>query len=127
MLRRFTELTGFGIHARDGEIGRVKDLYFEDQGWTIRHLIADTGQWLPKRKVLISPFAVNGVDALDKTVDVALTKQQIESSPPIDADMPVSRQMEERYHSYYGWPYYWEGPYVWGLIRAIRTCAVQAR
>jgi len=49
-----------------------------------------------------------------KRLDVALTKKQIENSPPIDTHKPVSRQHEALYLGYYGYPYYWGGPYLWG-------------
>jgi hypothetical protein len=47
-------------------------------------------------------------------LDVALTKAQVENSPSIDTHQPVSRQHEAEYMSYYGYPYYWNGPYLWG-------------
>jgi hypothetical protein len=43
------------IVATDGEIGKVEDFYFDDRSWTMRYLVADTGNWLLGRKVLISP------------------------------------------------------------------------
>jgi hypothetical protein len=115
MLRSTKELKGCKLGARDGEIGHVKDLYFDDQGWVVRYLVADTGHWLPHRKVLIAPFAVTGIHlAPHKAVEVSLTKRQIEASPSIEAHKPVSRQFEEQYFQYYGWPYYWPGPLLWG-------------
>ena len=36
MLHIVDELLGFTIHAADGDLGRVHDLYFDDQRWTIR-------------------------------------------------------------------------------------------
>jgi hypothetical protein len=38
---------------------------------------------------------------------VKLTKKQIESSPALASHKPVSRQYEEEYYRYYGWPTYW--------------------
>jgi hypothetical protein len=105
---------GFKLGARDGEIGKVKDFYFDDQSWTVRYLIADTGKWLPGRLVLISPFAVKGVKEQGRDIEVDLSKEQIEESPSIDTDMPVSRQYEIKYYGYYGWPMYWYGPELWG-------------
>jgi hypothetical protein len=114
MLRNAKSLKGFRLGALDGEIGRVRDFYFDDQMWTIRYLIADTGRWLPERLVLISPHALKRPNAEDNVIDVALTKRQIEDSPSINTDMPVSRQHEMDYHRYYGWPPYWDGPGLWG-------------
>jgi hypothetical protein len=38
-LRRFKEVTGYHIHASDGEIGHVADFLVEDADWGIRYLI----------------------------------------------------------------------------------------
>jgi len=43
-----------------------------------------------------------------------LTKKQVENSPNIDTHQPVSRQHEAAYLGYYGYPYYWDGPNLWG-------------
>ncbi len=55
MLRAASGFKGLSIAASDGDIGSVKDLYFDDLSWTIRYLVVDTGTWLPGRQVLISP------------------------------------------------------------------------
>jgi len=114
MLEHAKRIQGFTLGAVDGEIGRVKDLYFDDVNWTIRYLVADTGRWLPGRQVLISPWSLKGVNEVEKTIDVNLSKKQIEDSPSITSDLPVSRQYEIEYYKYYGWPMYWYGPALWG-------------
>jgi hypothetical protein len=45
---------------------------------------------------------------------VAITRQQVKDSPAIDTEKPVSRQNEEQYLGYYGYPYYWGGVGMWG-------------
>jgi hypothetical protein len=114
MLRQYNSLKGYRLGATDGEIGKVEDLYLEDEKWTVRYLVADTGYWLPDRLVLLSPHAVRQVDDNEQVVHMALTRGQIEASPPITADEPVSRQFEREYYKYYGWPVYWTGPALWG-------------
>ncbi len=117
MLRKTKELRGYRLAAKDGELGHLKDFYFDDQTWTVRYLVADTGNWLPHRKVLLSPLAVTGLhETPHKAVEVNLTKKQIEDSPSIDAHKPVSRQFEIEYFQYYRWPYYWPGPLLWGPL-----------
>ena len=49
----------------------------------------------------------------DRVIPVDLTKTQIEKSPSLASDRPVSRQYQWDYHSYYGWPGGWGGPYTW--------------
>jgi uncharacterized protein YrrD len=114
MLRKAKDLNGYKLDSRDGEIGKVKEFYFDDQSWTVRYLVADTGGWLSGRQVLISPYALDPANEGRKVIPVDLTRTQIEKSPSLVTDRPVSRQYEWDYYSYYGWPGYWGGPYAWG-------------
>jgi hypothetical protein len=116
MLRNFTTLKHMSIGAADGEIGRVRDAYFDDHEWTLRYLVVNPGSWLTARRVLISPWAIRDVSWQGQRVDVALTREQVRNSPGIDSDQPVSRQHEAAYYDYYGYPYYWMGPYAWGAV-----------
>ena len=93
---------------------RSRTCYFDDTSFTVRHLVVDTGGWLGGRKVLISPMALRDIDWGGKRINAALTKAQVEKSPAIDTDRPVSRQHEIEYYGYYGYPSYWAGPYLWG-------------
>jgi hypothetical protein len=115
MLRSIKELYGNKLGASDGEIGHVKDFYFDDQNWTVRYLVADTGTWLPGRQVLLSPYSLGRLDQAEKVLRVNLIRKQIESSPLMESHKPVSRQYEEEYYRYYGWPYYWQGNGLWGM------------
>ena len=115
MLRIVKELYGAKLGASDGEIGHVKDFYFDDQNWAVRYVVADTGSWLAGRKVLISPHAFGSLHQAGKLLLVNLTRKQIEASPSIESHKPVSRQYEEEYYRYYGWPYYWQGNGLWGM------------
>jgi PRC-barrel domain protein len=108
MLRSLKQLYGHKLGAKDGEIGQIKDFYFDDQNWTIRYLVADTGSWLTGRKVLISPHSLASLAVSSKIVDVGLTRKKIENSPSIDSQKPLSRQHEEEYRKYYGWRPYWK-------------------
>jgi hypothetical protein len=114
MLSKAHTLKGYQLDALDGEIGRVKEFYFDDRFWTIRYLVANTGAWLIGRQVLIAPYALEAINAPEQTIVTGLTKEQIKASPALDSDKPVSRQFEESYYGYYGWPAYWQGPYSWG-------------
>jgi sporulation protein YlmC with PRC-barrel domain len=114
MLRRVSDLRRYTIGATDGDIGSVDDVYFDDLTWTVRYLVADTGTWLPGRKVLLSPAAIRAVDPVGLRVQVDVSRQQVEQSPDIDTDKPVSRQHETAIQSHYGFSPYWTGPYRWG-------------
>jgi uncharacterized protein YrrD len=115
MLQRvMQDLKGDAIRARDGDVGSVKDVYFDDERWAVRYLVVDTGGWLPGRKVLISPAQVPPQPAGD-AIQVELTREQVERAPGVENDAPVSRLMEAAHARYYGYPYYWAGPYLWGV------------
>ena len=115
MSQSLKQLYGKKLGASDGEIGHIKDFYFDDQNWAVRYVVADTGSWLTGRKVLLSPHAFGRLDQAGKVLLVNLTRQQIEDSPSIESHKPVSRQYEEEYYRYYGWPYYWQGDGLWGM------------
>lgn len=115
MLRSIKQLYGVKLGASDGEIGHVKDFYFDDRNWAVRYVVADTGSWLSGRKVLISPHAFGSLHQVGKLLLVNLTRKQIEDSPSIESHKPVSRQYEEEYYRYYGWPRYWQGDGLWGM------------
>ena len=108
MLRSLKQLYGEKLSATDGEIGAIKDFYFDDQNWTIRYLVADTGDWLVGRKVLISPHSLSSHTASGKSIRVGLTRKKIEKSPSIGSQNPVLRDYEEHYHKHYGLPPYWK-------------------
>jgi uncharacterized protein YrrD len=114
MIKSVRTLMGYRVMASDGDAGKIDQVFFDDDRWVIRYLVVATGGLLNRRKVLISPWAVTRIDWHEDRVDVRLSKRDIESSPDIDTDQPVSRQMERAYFDYYMWPYYWEGPHYWG-------------
>lgn len=115
MLFNSKTLESYKLTATDGEIGHVSEFYFDDEHWTIRYLVAATGNWLTGRQVLISPHSLIAANKKDHHIATKLTKAQIERSPSLETDKPVSKQFELEYHGYYGWPSYWGGPSTWGM------------
>jgi len=115
MLRSIESLYGWTLTALDGEIGTVVQAYFDDEAWGVRYLVVNTGSWMEKRQVMISPYSIKRLDFGSGTAHVNLTRQQVRDSPDIDTDKPVSRQHEARYIGYYGHPRYWGGAYLWGV------------
>jgi hypothetical protein len=107
MLRSTAELAGLAIHATDGTIGSLSNIYFDDIHWRTRYFVVDTGKWLPGRLVLISPASVASANLAGHQLNVTLTKGQVEQSPGIETHEPVSRQHEQHVAKYYGWPVYW--------------------
>lgn len=107
MKRSLKELEGYRIQATDGELGRVRDVLFEERSWAIRYIQVDTGHWLPGRQVLISPVSAGEPDWETHHLPVNLTVEQVEQSPSLQSHLPVSRRHEAQLAVYYGWPIYW--------------------
>ena len=106
-------LKGYAIEASDGRIGTVKTFLFDDRTWKIRWLVIDTGTWLTGRQVLIHPSAIGQPDHEEQHLPVHLTKAQVEASPDILQDQPVTMQMQSRLYDHYDWDPLW-GPDFYG-------------
>ena len=131
MLWNFESLRGFSLSAltkdetdyvdvisrqvtypvANGALGKVRDFYFDDHTWTVRYLVVETGSWLSGRSVLILSKFLGRVDRKKQTIEVSLTKEQVENGPSIETDKPVSRQREAECFSYYGVQPYWLSVY----------------
>ena len=119
MLFAASGLIGCPAAATDGRIGHVKDFLFDDRNWKVRWMVVDTGNWLPGRKVLIHPSAIEPLELPPRpaipmlsfgesmAVSVRLTTRQIEASPEAAEDEPVTEQMQKRLYDYYGWDPFW--------------------
>lgn len=113
MFYQLTKLRGYSIGAVDGEIGSVRDVYFDDEWWGVRYFVVKTGGWLSGREVLISPRAVRPGAWSDGVIPVDLTREQVETSPPVETERPVSRHYEMAHAAHYRNDYYWNGPHSW--------------
>ncbi len=107
MLRSVKSILGLRMGAKDGEIGKVDSLLFDEISWVIRYIVVNTGSWLPGRKVLLSPIALGQPNWQAKIIPVELTTEQIKESPDIDTDKPISEQCEIELHKHYNWTPYW--------------------
>lgn len=114
MQHTIKSLTGYQIRATDGDIGEVKEFYFNDETWVVRYLIIETGSWLNGRKTLLSPQAVLMTDPVIKVFSVNLSKEQIRKSPDINTDQPVSHRLETELYQHYSWQRYGGGGFYAG-------------
>ena len=110
MLYRVEHLRGYTIRAIDGDVGTVDDILFDDRGWVVRYVVADTGGWLSSRRVLLSPSILDRPDRMALALPVRLTREKVRESPRIDADAPVTREQEELLSRHYGWAAWWSEP-----------------
>jgi hypothetical protein len=109
MLWRASSLGDFGLEASDGAIGAIRDCLFDDRTWAVRWFVADTGAWLPGRKVLLAAAQVEAAEADPPALRLRLTRDEVKASPPLESEEPVSRRYEAELTRHYGSPDYWTG------------------
>jgi hypothetical protein len=96
------------LHAADGELGVIDDLYFDCHKWLIRYIaIGHEGE--PRGTVhLVPALAMNGINKRHHEIYVELTRDEVIHSPVLEPRARISRAQERRIFDYYGWPAYWE-------------------
>ncbi len=94
MLLSAKELRGYSIRETDGDVGSVQELYFDDESWKIRYVVARAGGMLANRQVLIVPEFVERADRDARVLHVGLTEEQVENAPSAESDRPVAQQEE---------------------------------
>jgi len=115
MLRSLKEMEQYQVSASDGEVGTVANFFLDDEFWTVRYLVVDTGGFFEGRQVLVSPISFLKVEWGSSQFHVALTMDKVKHSPGVDTDQPVSRQHEVAFSQYYGYPNYWGGSELWAI------------
>ena len=109
MLWPASSLGDFGLEATDGGIGAIRDALFDDRHWTVRWFVADTGTWLPGRKVLLAAGQVEASAGDPPRLRLPLTREEVRASPPLEPEAPVSRQHEAALNRHFGSPDYCVG------------------
>ena len=104
MLQNAETFRGYALGASDGEIGKVTDLYFDDETWTVRYFVVKTGNWLGDRHVLVTPRRIGRAQPDRKVLNANLTRAEVKASPRAESDRPVSECMDVLYSPYHFWP-----------------------
>jgi len=117
-LRCAGPLVGSAVETKDGDAcGKCRDFLFDDENWTIRYVVVDTGGLFSRDEVLLSPFLVDHPDfgGWSPHLRTKVDGKTIEDSPPLDTEAPVSREYESELARHYQYPLYWAGAGLWGL------------
>jgi len=96
MLSKVKTLKGYSIQGTEGEkIGTVKDFYFDDRHWTVRYLVAHTGNWLSGRQVLVSPYGLVSINHDQQDILTDLTKSRLKKVLPwtVTSPFPANSRM----------------------------------
>jgi hypothetical protein len=85
----------------------VEDFIIDDETWTIRYLIINTGDWMPGKKVLVSPGWIDRVSFIESKVFTKFTREQIRQAPEYSDESMPNRDYETRLHLHYKRQGYW--------------------
>jgi hypothetical protein len=107
-LRSTKDTIDYKIQADDDRIGNVEDFILDDDIWSIRFVVVDTGNWLlPGKKVLIALPWIKDIDWNESCVYVDLTTDEVKQSPEYHPDKMINREFETQLHNHYNRPIYW--------------------
>lgn len=101
-LRSVATVTGYHIHASDGEIGHVKDFLVDDADWSLHYLVVDTGNWWPGKTILVSTRSAGEINWSDRLVNLGVDRQQIMNAPAYDPSTTIDPAYDEKLLAYYG-------------------------
>jgi hypothetical protein len=93
------DLTGYGVEAIDGSIGKIDDATYEVGS---SQIVVDTGPWIFGKKVLLPAGVVQRVDEENEKVLVNRTKDEIKNAPEFDDSLVQDDEYRNRVGSYYG-------------------------
>jgi hypothetical protein len=96
---RGVDLTGYGVEAVDGGIGKVDEASYDvGSSW----LVVDTGPWIFGKKVLLPAGVIDRIDIEEERVYVGQTKDQIKNAPEFDESTFRDDAYRSEVGSYYG-------------------------
>ena len=100
-LRSMISVTGYHIHAIDGDIGHADGFLVEDTSWSVRYIKIDTKNWWPGEKVLISPRSIRAIEATDRLIQLDVSRQKVKDAPRYHPAVTVDGAYEELFRKYY--------------------------
>jgi hypothetical protein len=96
---RGVNVTGYGVEALDGSIGKVDEATY-DVGSSF--IVVDTGPWIFGKKVMLPAGVIERIDTEDEKIFVNRTKDQIKDSPEFDENAYRDEAYRTELGGYYG-------------------------
>lgn len=99
MLIKATTLINCKAQNLDGNISKIKDIYFDDRSWRISNLILDMSKWLNNHsRYLIGPNDIEGMDSTNSIIFTTMTleRMQTNSSSKLDLEISNKRKLQKK-------------------------------
>jgi len=97
-LRSSNQVTGYHIHASDGDIGHVNDFIIDDKAWQVKFIVAHTHNWFGGKKVLIDVGKVTEVEWNNSKVFVNITIDSIKNCVEFDESKFIHPKTSKTVH-----------------------------
>jgi hypothetical protein len=97
-------MKGFAVHATDGEIGSIDNVFIDDVRWSVRYLVVATRGWLSSKLVQIPIDVVEDIDWQAQAATLAVTRERVLSAPAWDPLEMVDEIAEERLRGHFALP-----------------------
>jgi uncharacterized protein YrrD len=101
-LRSFRELKSYRIVSREGEVGRVDDLIYNDETGRVCCLVVNTRGRLTGKKVLVITRNIDSIDWGRKRIVVDRHRKEIRERIPYHPAAPVNRLGGDEIFDYLG-------------------------
>ena len=101
-LRSVDEISGYHIHATDGEIGHLADVLIDDSDWSLRYLIVNTSNWWAGKEVLISPRSTEAIRWTEHLVYLGVDRDKVRNGPEYDPTRPLDPAFDAEMTRHYG-------------------------
>ena len=107
MRLHLSEVPGYLVHGRDGNLGAVTDLYFDDVYWRVRYLSVTGGDKTGPRSFLFAPGMISRIDREIGWIALLVKAAAVCESPEVPAGRNSAWKEESCQRDYYGMPYCW--------------------
>lgn len=102
VLRSFSEIQGYHIHALDDKIGHIEDLIVDEQEWQIVYAVIDTSNWLPwSKQVLVAIDLISKISYLKEEAKINLYTVAIKNSPSYDPSVNIDEELEQKLYDFF--------------------------
>lgn len=102
-----SEVLGYRVHGRDGSLGTVTDLYFDDNDWVVRYLVIIGDDPKVPRRFLLAPERIGRIDREIGWLSVFVSTATVRDSPPAATGRHLFWSEEHGLRAYDGLSGHW--------------------
>ena len=118
MLCSLNKLKMYDVVANDGQIGKIKDYYFDEKNWVVRYLLIDSCGYLNRSNGFISTSSVSNIDMRANKIHVNFSISKIGLNTKTKKETnPREKKIDIQFSDFFERPSYWgflDSPWVVG-------------